>query len=138
MPWDVPDEYAQFLRSIEGQTVIMGRRSWTIFGADLTSAHNVVISRSVKELDGAVVVPSLETAVEVARGFGKTVFSAGGASIYGQTIPLADTMHLSFIKGEFDGDAFFPEFDEAEWNVTRREDHPEFEFVVYERVAGSD
>ena len=138
MPWNVPDEYAHFLRFIEGQTVIIGRRSWMIFGADLTSAHNVVISRSVKELDGAVVVPSLETAVEVARGFGKTVFSAGGASIYGQTIPLADTMYLSFIKGQFDGEAFFPEFDQSEWNETRREDHPGFEFVVFERVVDGD
>ena len=26
MPWDVPEEYAQFLRFIDGQTVIIGRR----------------------------------------------------------------------------------------------------------------
>ena len=28
MPWDVPEEYARFLRFIEGQTVIIGRRSY--------------------------------------------------------------------------------------------------------------
>ncbi len=79
MPWNVPDEYDQFLRLIEGQTVIMGRRSWQIFGADLTSAHNIVVSRSVNEIEGATVVNGVDAALETARGFGKTVFSAGGA-----------------------------------------------------------
>src|SRR5829696_3455294 len=99
MPWDVPEEYAQFLRFVRGQTIIIGRRSYEIFGDGLTSAHTVVVSRSARGLPGVVVAPSVEEAVGAAESFGKTVFSAGGASIYAQTIPLADTMYLSYIKG---------------------------------------
>lgn len=134
LPWHVPEEYNQFLRFIEGQTVILGRKSYPIFGKSLTSDHNVVVSRSLSELPGAVVVPSIEQAVEVAESFGKTVFSAGGSTIYQQTIPLADTMYLSFMKGDFEGDAYFPEFDESEWTIDRTEDHPKFQFVVYRRA----
>ena len=76
-------------------------------------------------------------AVRVAESFGSTVFSAGGASIYAQTIPLADTMYLSYIKGRYTGDAYFPEFSDEEWAVERREDHPRFEFVVYQRLVRS-
>lgn len=133
LPWDVPEEYAQFQRFVQGQTIIIGRRSYEIFGSSLTSAHTVVVSRSAGALPGAVLAPSVEEAARVAQSFGKTVFSAGGASIYAQTIPLADTMYLSFIKGHFTGDAYFPEFSEREWVVERREDHPRFEFVVYGR-----
>jgi dihydrofolate reductase len=121
------------LRFVEGQTVIMGRRSYEIFGDDLTSAHNVVVSRSVRAAPGAIVCASVEEAIAAARSFGKTVFSAGGGSLYAQTIPLADAMYLSYIKGHFDGDTYFPDFDEAAWDVVRREDHPAFEFVVYQR-----
>lgn len=133
LPWNVPDEYNQFLRFVAGQTVILGRRSYPIFGKGLTSAHNVVVSRSVTELPGAVVEPTIEEAISVAVSFGKTVFSAGGSTIYAQTIPLADRMFLSFMKGDFEGDAYFPEFDEGEWIVTQREDHAEFEFVIFDR-----
>ena len=133
MPWDVPEEYAHFLRLVDGQTIIIGRRSYEIFGAGLTSAHTVVVSRSAN-LPGVSVVPSVEAAVRVAGSFGRSVFSAGGASIYAQTILQADTMYLSFIKGRFTGDAYFPEFSEEEWAVERREDHPRFEFVVYRRM----
>jgi dihydrofolate reductase len=133
MPWSVPEEYAQFRRFIEGQTLIIGRRSWEIFGPDLTSAHNIVVSRTAREIEGAIVVDSVERAVETADGLGLKVFSAGGAQIYRQTVPLADTMYLSYIKGVFSGDAHFPEFDEDAWEVMTRRQHEAFEFVVYER-----
>lgn len=133
MPWNVPEEYQQFLRFVEGQTVIMGRRSYEIFGDDLTSAHHIVVSRSMKSVPGAVVCAGIEEAVETARSFGKTVFSAGGGSIYAQTILLADTLYLYYIKGDFEGDTYFPDFDEAAWDVVKREDHPAFEFIVYKR-----
>jgi dihydrofolate reductase len=134
MPWNVPEEYARFLRFIDGQTVIIGRRSYEIFGEGLTSAHTIVVSRSAGTLPGAVAVTSVEDALRTAESFGRTVFSAGGASIYAQTVPLADTMYLSYIKGHFTGDAYFPSFSDREWAVDRREDHPRFEFVVYRRI----
>lgn len=133
MPWSVPEEYQQFLGYVEGQTVIMGRRSYEIFGPDLTSAHNIVISRSGAEQEGVVVCGSIEEATEKATSFGKTVFSAGGATIYAQTLSLAEAMYISYIKGDFSGDAYFPEFDEDEWDVVERRDHEGFEFVHYRR-----
>ena len=44
-------------------------------------------------------------------------------------------MYLSFIKGDFSGDAYFPEFDDADWMIVERVDHPRFEYVVYRRQA---
>jgi dihydrofolate reductase len=134
MPWDVPEEYAHFQRLVDGETIVIGRRSFEIFGATLTSAHTVVVSRSARALPGAVVAPDVPAALRAAAAFGRTVFSAGGASVYAQTVPLADAMYLSYIKGRFDGDAYFPAFDAGEWTVERREDHPRFEFVVYRRA----
>src|SRR2546421_12959470 len=90
MPWDVPEEYAHFLKLIARQTIIIGRRSYEIFREGLTSAHNIVVTRSDGELAGAIVVPSIDDAVRTAKSLGPTFFSAGGASIYAQTISLAD------------------------------------------------
>lgn len=134
MPWDLPHEYRHFLELIRDDTVLMGRRSWEIFGGDLTSAHNVVVSRSASSIDGATVADSLERALDVARSHGRTVWSAGGARLYEQTLPLADEMALSFIDGDHEGDAYFPAFDESAWDVVERERREGYEYVRYRRA----
>ncbi len=135
MPWNVPEEYKQFLRYVDGQVVIMGRRSFEIFGADLLHTTNVVVSRSATEIEGARVCSTVQEAISLAGGFGKTVFSAGGATIYEQTLPLASDMYLSFMKGHFTGDTYFPRFDARAWEVVQKRDHKAFEFIHYRRVV---
>ena len=79
--------------------MIVGRRSYEIFGPDLTRAHNIVVSRSWEGEGGAVACGSIKEAAQRAACFGKTVFSAGGATIYERILPLADAMYISNIKG---------------------------------------
>ena len=134
MPWDVPEEYEHFLRLVAGETIVIGRRSYEIFGASLTSAHTVVVSRSAGAIPGAIVAATIDDALREAAALGRTVFAAGGASVYEQTVPRAEAMYLSYIEGEYGGDAYFPDFDEREWTVERREPHARFEFVVYRRL----
>jgi len=74
-------------------------------------------------------VPSIEKAKE----FEKEIYIIGGSGIFREGIEFADKMYLSFIKKEYEGDTFFPEFDEKEWNIARKEEHKEFEFVEYVR-----
>ena len=135
MPWDLPDEYEHYRRIIADQTVIMGRRSYEIFGNDLTSRHAVVVSRSIDNdaLEGAVVCSSLEEAVDKAHSLGREVYINGGASIYQQALPMVDEMDLSIVKGQFEGDAYFPEFEESAWRIAERVDHGPWEFRRYVR-----
>jgi dihydrofolate reductase len=64
----------------------------------------------------------------------------GGASIYKQFLPFADRLYLTFIDHDFDGDIFFPEFDEKDWRLVSKrkgikdEKNPyDYYFIVYER-----
>ena len=134
LPWNIPDEYAHFLDQVRGHPVIFGRKSYEIFGTDLEESPLIVVSRSLGKLDGARVCPSVDAAVELGGTLGERVFSAGGATIYAQTLPLATAMYLSIVKGDYTGDTRFPDFDETDWRITRCDDHPEFEFRIYERA----
>jgi len=138
LPWNMPEEYEQFLGHVRGSTVILGRTSYEIFGSDLPDARLIVVSSSVKSLADAAVCADVESAVAQARSHGTPVFSAGGASIYRQTLPLADAMYLSFIKEDYEGDSYFPAWSDAEWEIVRTVDHTRYEFRVYERRPGTD
>ena len=133
MPWNVPEEFSKFLEFVDGQAVIMGRKSFEIFKGDMNNSTLFIVSRSNVTYPNAVVCSSLEEAAERASATGKVVYIAGGGTIYKQALPIVEKMYLSYIKGEFTGSTYFPEFDPDAWTVTKREDHARFEFVVYER-----
>ncbi|MEK6250124.1 MAG: dihydrofolate reductase [Planctomycetales bacterium] len=140
MPWSVPEEYQQYLDTTRGQTVIMGRRSFEIFGSDLSCDHVIVVTHQPAlkiQVPGNVTVElakDLESALRAARACQKkTVFVAGGASIYQQALPSADAMFLSTIHGEFTGDAWFPSFDPSQWKLVHHQEFQRYDYREWER-----
>jgi len=132
LPWHIPSEYNQFLGYVKDQTVIMGRRSYEIFKKDMLPERMVVVSRTLLT-DRASVFGSLEEALEYSLSFPEDVFICGGQSVYEESIRYADYMYLSYIKGEHQGNVYFPSFDEGEWIVEKNVEHDEFVFVIYRR-----
>ena len=64
----------------------------------------------------------------------------GGAEIYALALPVATTLYLTEIQKAYEGDAYFPAFDKADWQETERRHHAAderhevaFDFVTYER-----
>jgi len=134
MPWRISEELKHFRRLTTGHPLIWGRKTFESTGR-LPKRRIVVVSRSLPpETEGVDVCRTLDEAVEKARSYGKEIFIAGGAEIYRQALPLADRLYLSYVKKDYDGDAYFPEFDESEWEIIKQEDHPDFTFVAYRRA----
>ena len=132
LPWHIPSEYKQFLGYIKDQTMVMGRRSFELFKSHRLPKRMVVVSRSLTT-DKASVFPSLPEALEHSLTFSEDVYICGGQSIYEESIKYADYMYLSFIKGEHQGNVYFPEFEEREWSREKEVEHKKFVFVVFKR-----
>ena len=145
--WSLPDDMSFFKASTSGRHVIMGRRNYESIPhkfRPLPGRPNIVMSRN-SEYDsrGASLVTSLEDALEIAREAGESeAFIIGGGQIYTMALDarVVDTMYITHVHGEPDGDAFFPEFDSTQWTLTVLDDHPaddrhEFSFTIckYER-----
>jgi dihydrofolate reductase len=122
-----------FRRLTTGHAVLMGRRTFESIGRPLPDRVNIVVSRTLPETAGIRVCRSLEEGIRESGTTGRELFIIGGAQIYRQTLPLARRLCISRIKREYDGDQFFPEFDEREWIPGGAEDHADFVFTVYER-----
>jgi dihydrofolate reductase len=143
MPWRLPEDLKRFRRLTMGHAVIMGRKTFESIGSALPGRSNIVITRSRDwNPPGCVVVHSLDSGL--ARvGNPEDAFVIGGAQIYTLALPLAGRLYLTEIEREFEGDAFFPEFDRSRWREVSRERHtsggPEsfdYAFVEYRRDAG--
>lgn len=131
--WHIPDDLKHFKKLTSGNTIIMGRKTFTSIGRPLPNRENIVVSHSLPKQEGITVCGGIAEAMATAKQLGKDIFIIGGETMYCQTIDLADRLYLSWVKQEYDGDAYFPVFNEQEWNIIAKQEYPEFVFIVYER-----
>lgn len=133
LPWHVPKEYKHYLDCVRGHTVIMGRKTWESAGKDLAETTNIVVSGS-DNVNGAINAKNLESAISQAMQIGKTVFIAGGTSIYTQALEhnYVDQMYLSIIYGDYKGDRYFPNWKQDDWVVINQEKNAQFEFIIWQ------
>ena len=118
LPWRLPDDLAYFKHVTMGHPVVMGRRTWQSIGKPLPGRTNIVVTHDPAfQAPGCVVAHSLEEAWRAAEGADE-VCVIGGTSLFAETLPLADVIHLTEVEADVPGDTYFPEFDRAAWRET--------------------
>ncbi|MGY5797649.1 type 3 dihydrofolate reductase [Rheinheimera faecalis] len=124
MPWHLPADLKHFKKVTLGKPVIMGRKTYQSIGKALPGRRNIVISRQSGALStDADWVQSIEQALALVQHEAE-VMIIGGAEIYRQVLPLADTLYITDIDLTVEGDAFFPDYQAvAPWRETASERH---------------
>ena len=147
VPWNIPEDSKRFQELTLGYTVIMGRKTWEhdIEKSPLPQRRNIVISSSPQRLESEkrsdstsdiLFVRSLEEALGKSKD--KKIFIVGGSSIYAEALGMADTLELTLVKGDFEGDTFFPEYQSLighQFELVKKEVHPEFRYETYKRIS---
>ncbi|MBI2655669.1 dihydrofolate reductase [Candidatus Woesearchaeota archaeon] len=134
--WKIPADMKRFREITAGKSVVMGRKTFESIGRPLPKRKNIIITRDKNfKAEGCIVVHALDGALKAA-GDGE-IMIIGGAQIYAEFLPIAHKLYLTIIDKEFEGDAYFPEYDENEWKILRKEEHEDgglmYSFVDFER-----
>ena len=124
-----------------GHNVVMGRKTFESIGRLLPGRTTVIVTRqSDYQVDGAVIVNSLEAA-QAAATDDSELFIIGGGQVYEIALPLADRLHVTRVHTEVDGDTSFPAVDWDQWELVSAERHGadekndhDFTFESYQRV----
>lgn len=119
LPWHLPEDLKYFKNLTWGLPILMGRKTFDSIGKPLPGRKSIVITRNNDwRYDDVVVVHSLEEAMKAAESFGaKETFVIGGAEVFNLALPAANRMYLTRIHQRFEGDVFFPEISENEWQI---------------------
>ncbi len=141
LPWRLPADLKRFKSITLGKPVIMGRKTYESIGKPLPGRRNIIISRRTGySAEGCEIVSGLDIAIGIASKDAE-VMIIGGGSIYQQALPVANRMYLTVIAHAFDGDAWFPAYNESDWKVVDSEAHMheneqvafEYRFLTLER-----
>lgn len=120
--WRLPAELQYFKKTTWGKPIIMGRKTHESIGRALPGRRNIIISRNPHfQAEGCEIVTSLDEALALVDTEAE-VMVIGGAQIYEQALARADRLYLTLVHHEFTGDAFFPEWEAAEWHEVSREE----------------
>jgi len=136
----LPADLQHFKQITSGHTVVMGLNTFlSLPNGALPNRKNVVVAAEPVSCEGCRVVYSLEEAIELCKNEDE-VFIIGGASIYHQTIDIANTLYITWIHKKFDADTFFPEIDLKKWKEIERVDFEadekncyDYSFVKYDK-----
>jgi dihydrofolate reductase len=142
MPWRLPEDLKRFRQLTLGHAVIMGRRTFESIGKPLAGRNNIVVTRSLDwTRAGCRASHSLEAALAAVHER-EDAFVIGGAQIYALAFPIASRLYITEIERDFEGDAFFPEFDRSRWREVSRESRVldgaggfTYHFVLYDSCA---
>src|SRR5690606_28099551 len=122
--WHLPADLKHFKNLTTGHPIIMGRKTFESIGKPLPNRTNIVITRQEDfKPAGVLVAHSLNEGLMLAQQLDANIFVIGGAEIYKQAMFLADTIFLTEVHHEFEGDTFFPEIDTLLWVETDREEY---------------
>jgi len=129
MPWHLPEDFKWVKQCTSGQAIAMGRKTFESMGKPLPNRDNIVISRSSTEIPGCIVLPSLDALAEYQTD--REIWIFGGAQIYAQSLERIGELYLTVVNGDFQGDTFFPPFEEQFILAETVRESPEFTIRRY-------
>lgn len=137
LPWpSIPADRRQYRSRIADWPVILGRPTFESMRDDLPGRAQIVLSRSAPDydIDSVYIVNGLEEAIETLESLGnERAYVIGGASIYELFQPVVDRMLISRVPGEYEGDAYFPDWESQDWTLKQRTEYEDFTLEEWER-----
>ena len=131
LPRHYSEDLKHFKEITSNHVVVMGYNTYLSIGKPLPNRRNVILA--FEKVEGLECYLSIDEMLQQLTSEGvKEIFIIGGASIYKQFLPLANYIYLTEIKKDYEGDTFFPVF-EDDFDEVSREVHEEMDFVVYKR-----
>lgn len=137
LPWHLPSDLKHFKKTTMNYPIVMGRKTFESIGRPLPGRNNIVLTRDTSlSLPGCIVVHSIQDALDNCKDEEK-VFIIGGADIFNISLPFTDTIIVTALEREVDGDVYFHEIDPTIFKQTESAHYnieEPYSIIRYERI----
>ena len=121
----------------------MGRKTFESIGRPLPNRINYVVSRTVKEIDGAHVFDNLENAMHAAEkhnhemGIVNEIVIIGGGYLFKETLPVMNKLVITKVDCNVLGDIYYPKVEMENWKLVNSESYTknsdnDYDFTIEE------
>ena len=134
--WHIPGDMKFFKEHTINKPIVMGMNTLKSLPKLLPYRKHIVLTHQEIDLDPQiVVVHNMEDLLTYIEKLNQEVMVIGGSQVYRQMIPYANRMLLTRIEeSDQDADAFFPNFDQEEWQEELLSEN-QYENIKYKHLV---
>ena len=134
IPWYIKEDFIHFKNYTTNKKIIMGEQTFLSIGKPLPNRKTIVATQKdfKYEHEDVTITNDLFATLEKYKNTDEELVDCGGATIYKLALPYVDKMVISEVKKSYDGDAYFPSFEEF-FELESEEEREEFIIKIYRR-----
>lgn len=122
LPWRIKEDLQYFKATTLGKYVVMGRKTFEGLPGVLPDRKIVVFSKDRSYIaKGASVLHHVDDIIRMSHYV--DVFISGGSEIYKLFLPMVNTLYLTEVDLEPEGDNFWTGINEADWREESSEEY---------------
>ena len=140
IPWHIKEDLIYYKNKTKGQVVLMGDATYFSLKSYYKTkplpygkCYIATIDKNLKienPLEDIEIIYDLDSFL---KNFSGDLWVCGGATIYKLALPYANRLYISFIKGDFKGDKYFPPIDYDKYNKIWENETDSVIYTVFER-----
>jgi len=120
LPWNLKTDLAHFKNYTSNKIIVMGRKTYESIGRPLPNRINLIVSNTIKEVNGAELFKSTEDAINKAKELCinknlNEIIIIGGGYLFRDTLSITNKLVLTKVDCNIEGDVFYPDIDLDEW-----------------------
>lgn len=136
MPWNLPQDLKVFRKITLNHTICMGRTTFEVMKKPLPKRHTHVITNQkdyVYEHEDVSICNDFDALLETYKYGEEDLYVCGGAKIYTHALSYANEMWISLVDEHYEGDTFFPNYENKGFIIKTKEKMEGFTLIHYIR-----
>lgn len=137
LPWHIKEDLKLFKQNTLNHKIVMGITTFSNLPRKLVDRYPIVVTKKIDyhvDDPDVTIEHDLLSFLQKHQNDDEEYIICGGASIYRQSYPYCKKAYVSFVKGSYQCDTFFDNFDINDFKVIKEEAFEEFIYQELERI----
>ena len=137
IPWHIKEDLLYYKSKTKGQTVLMGDTTYYSLKGYYKDKQLPYGKIYVATIDKSLVIEGVEMVYDIIsflENNKEDLWVVGGATIYKLSLPYADRLYISFIKGSHEGDRYFPQINFDNYKLLWENNTELVRYTLFEKV----
>ena len=138
IPWHIKEDLLYYKSKTKGKVVLMGDTTYFSLKGYYKDKPLPYGKIYVATIDKNLNIDGVEMVYDIFEFLNNNkeeeLWVVGGATIYKLSLPYADRLYISFIKGSHEGDRYFPKINFDEYKLIWENVTEQVRYTLFEKV----